>query len=69
MLVTKGIKHHKERHFLQNREIFQQLISGDFGFGSFFSDFCKRGSTCPGAGLQAPCQRRENLCLPVSGFA
>ncbi len=46
MLVTIGIKHYKEREFLQNTEIFQQLISGDLAFGSFFSDLSLRGSGC-----------------------
>lgn len=44
MLVTIGIKHYKEREFLLNTEIFLQLISGVWGFGSFFSDFCQQGS-------------------------
>lgn len=42
MLITIGVKHYKEREFLQNTEIFQQLISGLRGFGSFFQTFVNK---------------------------
>lgn len=64
MLITIGVKHYKEREFLQNTEIFQQLISGLRGFGSFFSDFCQQGSICLADRLNSTL-----LCLGKPGLA